>query len=146
MQVQIGHESVPNEDDEKQVLLLCSSRGDGPRTLLSIRLPADAEMSVQTGDGHFVNYTMISGYGEGNTRCFRRFGVVHDYWVSTHRLGFVCLPPLLRPLFLNRVPEHIVSNVLSFLSAAEVTISGREGNMICEDLMVWNVQRMQSQF
>ena len=28
----------------------------------------------------------------------------------------------------------------------KVTISGREGNMICEDLMVWNVQRMQSQF
>ena len=38
LQVQIGHESVPNEDDEEQVLLLCSSRGDGPQTLLSILL------------------------------------------------------------------------------------------------------------
>ena len=62
---------------------------------------------------------------------------------GAHRFERALLP---FSLFLNRVPEHIVSNVLSFLSAAEVTISGREGNMICEDLMVWNVQRMQSQF
>ena len=105
-------------------LLLFSSHGGGPRTLLS--LAGDVNISFQHGDGHVVNGHVVAlpAELEENYRLIGFPGVVYDVVVSTHALEIIYLPTLMRPVFSGRIPESIMGHMLSFVSAARFKISG----------------------